>query len=347
MLARLGRFEIRARLGSGSCATVYRAYDPDLEREVALKVPHEGAVSGSRAFCRFMGEAKALASLRHPGIVAIYEAGRSGETPYLATAYVEGRTLCEVLEEGWLDLRRAGEVAADMAEALDYAHRMGVVHRDVKPANVLIDGEGKVSLTDFGLAHREGASKITRDGTMLGTPAYVAPEQAMGGGEAAMAASDQYSLGVVLYEMLGGRAPYLGPPPLVLYSARHESPLPLQSLRPAIPLTLVRICSRAMERRPERRFKDCQAFAGAIRAWLREESTSDRNESIKKAVRWLRQRPEVAAKTALALIGVATSNALATVLLASPLRDLASQSGAERALVEANFVSAATDSQAK
>jgi serine/threonine protein kinase len=319
--SRLGRFQVRALLGAGSCATVYRAFDPDLEREVALKVPHDATVAGSKAMARFLGEARALARLRHPSIVPVYEAGRSGRVPFLATAYVEGRTLGQVLEDGPLESVRAAEIAAGLADALGYAHDLGVVHRDVKPANILVAPDGAVHLTDFGLAHRLDTETPARTGVLIGTPAYVAPEQAEDQGESPLPVSDQYSLGVVLYEMLCGRAPFLGPPALVLYMARHDDPPTPRSLRPGLPRSLETICLKAMARDPSDRYPCCRALAADLRQWLttgRTGSTRPRPPvAIDRAIRWLGQRPDMAVSTALALIGVATSTALATALLGS------------------------------
>jgi serine/threonine protein kinase len=315
--ARLGRFRVLELLGSGSFATVYRAFDPDLERDVAVKVPRAGVVAAPAAASRFLGEARAMARLCHPAIVPVFEAGRAGELPYLATAYVPGRTLLRVLEAGPLRPAHAARVAADLADALAYAHGVGVVHRDVKPANVIVDEQEAVHLTDFGIAARHDPAARTPGGFVTGTPAYLAPEQIDGDGPPALPASDQYSLGVVLYEMLCGRPPFLGPPPLVLYSARFDDPLPPRSLRPGVPRGLERICLRAMSRETSARYPSCHDLAADLRRWLRGESarTGVAARSVGSAVRWLRERPGAAVSASLALIGVATSTALAASLL--------------------------------
>ena len=312
--ARLGRFQVRSLLGSGSCATVYRAFDPELEREVALKVPHPGSLVASEKLDRFLGEARALARLRHPGIVPVFEAGRFGDLPYLATAYIAGRSLAGVIADGPLPLARAVEVAADLAEALGHAHGVGVVHRDVKPGNVLVETGGAVHLADFGLAHRHDAGALTRTGVVVGTPAYLAPERAACGEESALPESDQYSLGVVLYEMLCGRPPFLGPPPMVLYSARFDDPLPPRHLRHDLPRSLERVCLKAMAKDPSERYPSCPAFAAELRRWLRRSRRPSRSGSIDRAVRWLRTRPVVAVSTALAVLCLAASTALLSSL---------------------------------
>ena len=150
---RLGRFVIRDGCGAGAFGTVYRAYDPVLDREVALKVPQAGTLDSPGAVERFLREAKAAAQLRHPHIVPVYDAGQDGTFHYIASAFIEGRTLAEAIEDGGLDFRQAAQVVRELAEALAYAHGLGIVHRDVKPANVMLDGEGQAHLMDFGLAH--------------------------------------------------------------------------------------------------------------------------------------------------------------------------------------------------
>ena len=220
-----GRFQVRGELGSGAFGTVYRAYDPQLDREVALKVPRAGTLNTPKRVGRFLREGRTAARLCHPHIVPVYDAGQDGGHFYIASAFIEGRTLADAVGEGPFDFRRAAEVTHDLAAALAYAHGEGVVHRDVKPANVMLDGAGRPHLMDFGLARRqEGDEKLTQDGAVMGTPAYMAPEQAAGEGTEAGPASDQYSLGVLLYELLTGEVPFAGPVDMVLYHAAHTEP---------------------------------------------------------------------------------------------------------------------------
>ena len=236
----LGRFRIVEMLGEGQHATVYRAYDPVLERDVALKVPRQGVIKTTKGLERFLGEAKALARLRHPQIVPVYEAGCAGDRHYMAMALIEGCSLAQRIAESALELHRGAEIVAELAEALAYAHSQGVVHRDVKPANIRLDAQGAVYLMDFGIAYRPDSGEIPLPpGVILGTPAYVAPEQAQGGQTDVLPASDQYSLGAVLYELLSGQPPFCGPPSYVIFHTIHHDPPLLHTVAPKVPRTLV------------------------------------------------------------------------------------------------------------
>jgi serine/threonine protein kinase len=211
---------IRSRLGAGAFGTVYLAYDPQLDQELALKVARPEKMDSPQRVERFLREARAAARLQHPYIVPVFEAGQDGAHAYIATAYVAGRTLAQVLGESRPDLGATVQIVRDLAEALDYAHKHGIVHRDVKPANATLDEEGRPHLTDFGLARLQDAGqKLTRVGAVLGTPGYMAPEQASGK-VVAQPASDQYSLGVILYQLLCGQLPFSGAPPEARLSQR-------------------------------------------------------------------------------------------------------------------------------
>jgi len=267
----LGRFRIMGVLGEGRHATVYRAFDPTLERQVALKLMRDEAPRSSRAQERFLGEARALARLRHPGIVSIFEAGRDGDRLYLALDLIEGKSLADATAGARLSHRRGAEVAADLAEALAYAHGLGIVHRDVKPANVRIDARGGVHLMDFGIALRPDSPEGAAPGSIVGTPAYLAPEQLAGERREALPASDQYSLGALFYELLCGRPPFDGPAPSVMARASaHEAPCPT-AVDARIPRALADICRRATARRPDRRYESCADLAADLRRWLRGE----------------------------------------------------------------------------
>ncbi len=276
----LGRFRIVGVLGEGRHATVYRAWDAMLEREVALKVPRPGVLRSERSLERFLGEARAQARLRHPRIVPVYEAGRAGDRHYIAMALIEGQSLDDRLAEGGaMAPAEAAGAAAELAEALAYAHAQGVVHRDVKPANIRVDGAGAVHLMDFGIAYRPDSNEVPlKPGTILGTPAYVAPEQAESGRRHPLPASDQYSLGAVFYELLCGRPPFMGPASYVLFQATHHAVPSPRTVEPKVPRALASICLKALARDPERRYADCQALADDLRRWLLGENPQARRK---------------------------------------------------------------------
>jgi predicted Zn finger-like uncharacterized protein len=300
------RFVITQRLGSGAFGTVYRATDPVLGREVALKVPQAGLLESPSAAERFLREARAAAQLRHPNIVTLFETGIDRGDYYIATEFIDGTTLGDAVSEAKIDPRRAAEVAAALAEALQYAHAQGIVHRDVKPANVMLDRNGQPHLMDFGLARFEGASgeKLTQDGTILGTPAYMAPEQAAASGTETTAASDRYSLGATLYELLTGKTPFSGPPEIVIFNLVHRDPPASRSLKPEIPPDLETICLKAMAKLPSHRYRSCQEVTEDLRRWLQEEPIRARRAATPaKLGRWLRGHRVAAGLAAFVLAG--------------------------------------------
>jgi serine/threonine protein kinase len=218
--SRLGRFQITRYLGEGVFGRVYEAHDPLLKRTVALKVAKPEQLAGQKRVERFQREARAAANLQHPHIVAVFDSGSEGGFHYIASAFVPGRSLAAILEElprsKRLELREAVQIVRKLAEALGYAHKQGVVHRDVKPGNVMLRDDGEPMLMDFGLAAmRDETEKLTVAGQFMGTPEYTAPEQWRGQAEAA---SDQYSLGCLLFEVLTGERPFAGA------SSEHLSP---------------------------------------------------------------------------------------------------------------------------
>jgi hypothetical protein len=319
-LTSVGRFVIRAKLGAGAFGTVYRAYDPQLEREVALKVPNPGVMTDAKRAERFLREAKAAARLRHPHIVPVFDAGKDGDQYYIASAFIDGKTLADDIPERGTDFARAARLARELAEALAYAHEEGIVHRDVKPQNVMIDKQDRLHLMDFGLAARqEEEARLTRDGTVMGTPAYMAPEQARGNSADVTPAADQYAVGVVLYELLTGEVPFKGPMATVLHNVIHTEPDAPRKLRPRVPADLETICLKALSKRPEDRYEDCQALADDLRRWQEGEPISARRLSFtERAARWIQKKP--AAATAWGASALALLLVLATISVYSQYR---------------------------
>jgi tRNA A-37 threonylcarbamoyl transferase component Bud32 len=318
----IGRFLIRERVGAGVFGTVYRAYDPQLQREVAVKVSRPGSLADDERRERFLREARAAARLTHPFIVPIYEIGDDGGEQYIASAFIEGPTLAAACAAGTLDCRRAALVVHDLARALGYAHKLGVVHRDVKPANVILDREGRPHLTDFGLAYRQDAGdRPTVAGVVVGTPHYLAPELVLDRRSGAEPAGDQYSLGVVLYELLCGRPPFNGVPQAVLYQAVHSQPVPPHQPRPDVSRELEAICLRAMARRPKDRYPGCDALADDLHRWLVNDTRPQPPPvTIAGLLRWCRGQPAVIAAVVFAVCLTA-----GVVWLASRRRDAHAQ----------------------
>jgi WD40 repeat protein len=299
LLDRIGRFEIKAALGQGGFGSVYRAYDPVLDRDVAIKVPKPSA----KGAAQLITEARTAAGLRHPNIVAVYEAGADGDEVFIATEYVEGRTLAEQAREQSVTPRLAAEWVKSLADGLAYAHEEEVVHRDVKPQNVMVGESRRAQLMDFGLASTLTDGESDRAG-VSGTPAYMAPEQARG--EGVGPAADQYSLGAVLYELLTGQPPFANGLETIGQVAENAAPRTPRLIKPLIPKDLEAICLKAMAADPSRRYEDCHALADDLGRFLNDELVTARNYSpLELLSHWARKRPGLLAWTAAAVCLVA------------------------------------------
>ena len=262
------RYHVRSRIAHGGMATVYLATDTRLDREVALKVMHADLARDADFVGRFIGEAKSVARLSHPNIVAVYDQGSDGQYLYLAMEYVPGRTLRALLRErGWLPWHEALNVIDPVLAGLAAAHQAGIAHRDVKPENVLLTADGRVKVVDFGLARASAAVGNTRAGMIIGSVAYIAPEQVTGAPSDAR--SDVYAAGVVLFEMLTGRQPFTGDTPLAVAYEHVNSDVPVvSSLVGGIPPGVDQLLRAATSRDPRLRPDSAGAFLRASRALL-------------------------------------------------------------------------------
>ncbi|QEH32061.1 Serine/threonine-protein kinase StkP [Aquisphaera giovannonii] len=267
-----GRYRVDRRLGEGGMGSVYLAHDTSLGRAVALKVPHLAAGGDPGVLERFRREAQAAAALDHPNLCPVYDAGEVEGVPYLTMAYIEGRPLSQLIgPERSLPQRQVAAVVRKLALALQEAHDRGVVHRDLKPANVLVSRKRDLVVVDFGLARREGGgdARLTRSGMIVGTPAYMAPEQVAGDASAVGPASDVYALGVILYEMVSGHVPFDGPAAMVLAQVMTAEPPPIAGWRDDADPELESVCRKATAKRRQDRYGSMREFAEALDGYIR------------------------------------------------------------------------------
>jgi serine/threonine protein kinase len=269
-----GHYEIVAPLGEGGMAAVYRAYQPSMDRHVAIKVLPRNMASSEEFIARFRREAKLLAQLQHAHILPVFDYGEEGGYPYIVMPFVPSGTLADTLVKKRLTLSQVRRIVTQIGDALSYAHARGMIHRDIKPSNILIDERGNCLLTDFGLARMvEASTKLTFSGAVMGTPAYMSPEQ--GAGSDIDHRSDIYSLAIILYEMVTGRVPYTAETPVAIVFKHIQDPLPsARNLNPELPDAVEEVLQKALAKSPDNRFQSAEDFVLAIQAAIPDSSPS-------------------------------------------------------------------------
>ena len=268
MINQLGRYEVLGELGQGAMGVVYKAKDPLIDRVVAIKTINLGLALDEKEEYegRFYQEAKAAGRLSHPNIVTIYDVGKSGDVAYIAMEFLQGRELRDVMNDyGLLPVDQVLDIAHQVAQGLAYAHEHDIVHRDVKPSNIMVVRDGHVKITDFGIARMASSAVHTQTGMVLGSPKYMSPEQVMG--KTIDQRSDIFSLGVMLYEMLTGQAPFTGENVnAIMYQTLNSAPVPPNTLNHSVPEMLNFIVAKALAKKLEDRYQHAKDFAVDLRA---------------------------------------------------------------------------------
>src|SRR5437870_2127780 len=309
LLGELGDYELLEEVGRGGQGVVFRARQKSLNRTVALKVINLGQWASQAHLRRFRLEAEAAARLEHPGIVPIHEVGERDGSCYFSMQFIEGGQLDEVVKREPMSIRQGAELIANVARTVHYAHEHGILHRDIKPGNILLDAKGEPHLTDFGLARLlETESSVTQTLDVLGTPSYMAPEQAVGNNAAVSSATDVYGLGAVLYQLLTGQPPFAGGTTYETIKLLLDTePRQPRLLNPKIDRDLSTICLKCLEKDPKRRYASAFALAEDLERWLKHEPILARHTGIvARGKKWVRRNP-TSALLAASLVALAAA----------------------------------------
>lgn len=337
----ISHFELVRCLGTGGFGSVWEAVDTELDRRVAVKIPRKNQLS-TRETEQFFREARTAAQLKHPNIVPVHEVGKEDSTIFIVTDLILGQPLSDRLEQGPLAPRETARLCAIIAEALEYAHSRGIIHRDLKPSNIMLDQDEQPHIMDFGLAKRElGEITMTLDGTVLGTPAYMSPEQALGQSHWIDRRTDIYSLGVVLFRLLTQELPYRGTAQQQIQQRVTDDAPDPRKLNAHVPADLATICLKCLERDPNKRFNGAGELAAELRRYLAGEPIKSRPiSSFSRLARWAKRKPALATAAVLTLV-LAIAGPLAAITLQRQNETIANQ------LVERNQVIARDEQEKK
>ncbi len=299
-----GKYRLNRIIGQGSFGAVYHADCAELRHAVAIKIPHR--INDPKLRKRFIVEARAAKELNHPNIVKVFESELVEDEMYVACAYIDGSDLEKTIKQQRTSLKQLVRWIRDISTALAYAHSRHVIHRDIKPSNILVDQSKKIFVADFGLARKlDENSSITSTGNILGTPRYMSPEQAAGLGSLVGPASDQYSVAVILYEVLTGRPPITGKLPKLLQNIIHDKPIPPREIHSKVPEELEIICLKGLAKNPKHRYSSMDEFADELEHWLNGQEIKTVIRSAKKSkLRFLKNPTFILAMTAVAIVAV-------------------------------------------
>jgi serine/threonine protein kinase len=311
---RIGGYEVLGELGRGGMGVVFKARQVELNRVVALKMILAGGLAGEDQRARFRTEAEAVARLRHPGIVQIYEIGEHDGLPYFSLEFCPGGSLASKLEGTPLPPKQAAERVEALARAMHAAHQAGIVHRDLKPANVLLTEDGQLKITDFGLARKLDQTGQTATGAIMGTPSYMAPEQAGGRSKEVGPAADVYALGAILYELLTGRPPFKAATAMdTIIQVVEQEPVAVRVLQPGVPRDLETICRKCLQKEPTKRYVSARALEEDLRRYLEGRPIVARPVGkAERSWRWCRRNPVVAGLSAAVAVALMMGTAVAT-----------------------------------
>ncbi|HLJ95309.1 MAG TPA: protein kinase, partial [Gemmataceae bacterium] len=314
-LPSIQNYEIRAELGRGGMAVVYKAWHVPLKRTVALKMILGAGHLDPERRARFRTEAESVARLQHPNIVQIFDIGEHAGRPFLALEFVEGGSLAKKLAGQPQPVQETAKTVETLARAIHHAHQKGVIHRDLKPANVLVNTDGRQMITDFGLAQAADEPARLRDGTIIGTAEYMAPEQAAGQFSSVGPSTDVYALGVILYEMLVGRPPFRGQtPPDTLEQVQTLDPVPPRHQQPKVPRDLETICLKCLEKEPHRRYGTAEALADDLDLFRSGKPIQARPTGpLTRSWKWCKRNPSGALAILSLVVGFLVSAVLAGI----------------------------------